>query len=472
MPPSMNGSPLRFRVFWPLVPAVAMVMIDFTIVSISASTIQSDLHLSETAVQWLVTAYALSTAAFVALGGRLGDILGHKKVVVAGVIIFAGASLMCGLVPDSSGITVPWLVFFRVLQGVGGGLMIPSATVLVLDAFPGNERGKGLSVFFIVAGLFTAIGPVAGSYLTQFWTWRAIFWINVPVALLSLWEFRNARLNDIKRPAKLDVQGAILIVVGMALTVLGIQQSTEWGWGSPATIGSIVVGLLVLAYFVVVERRTEDPLIDVNALIANRPFAVDNLLTFLVFAPWLAVFFFGSVYFQVAVHQEPTQAGYSILTMFYSFFVAARVGGAWFDQSGAKKPVSIGFLLGGIGMVVWGGNLSELSQSATLWGMLITGAGFGLVFSPLNTDALNRLPDSLRGQGSGVTQTFRNFGSAIGMAIMGTIVASATDLSGAEGPGNFAAAMEKAWYVGAGFLFAGYILTRLLMPSGKQEGIE
>jgi MFS family permease len=344
--------------------------------------------------------------------------------------------------------------------------------VLVLDAFPGNERGKGISVFFIVAGLFTAIGPVAGSYLTQFWTWRAIFWINVPVALLSLFEFRNARLNDVKRPFRLDVRGAVLIVVGMALTVLGIQQSTEWGWDSPATLGSIVVGVLVLAYFVVVERRTEDPLIDVNALLANRPFAVDNLLTFLVFAPWLAVFFFGSVYFQVAVHQEPTQAGYSILTMFYSFFVASRVGGAWFDKDGAKKPVSIGFLLGGIGMVVWGGNLSELSQSATLWGMLITGAGFGLVFSPLNTDALNRLPDSLRGQGSGVTQTFRNFGSAIGMAIMGSIVASATDLTGAEGPGNFAAAMETAWYVGAGFLFAGYVLTRILMPSGKQEGIE
>src|ERR1700742_2649776 len=313
----MNGESLRFKVFWQLVPAVAMVMIDFTIVSISASTIQSDLHLSETAVQWLVTAYALSTAAFVALGGRLGDILGHKKVVVAGVIIFAGASLMCGVVPDNSGVTVSWLILFRVLQGVGGGLMIPSATVLVLDAFPGTERGKGLSVFFIVAGLFTAIGPVAGSYLTQFWTWRAIFWINVPVALLSLWEVRNARLNDVKRPAKLDGAGAVLLVVGMALTVLGIQQSTEWGWGSPATLGSIIVGILVLAYFLVVERKTEDPLIDVNALLANRPFAIDNLLTFLVFAPWLAVFFFGSVFFHGALHPAPHQAGAPVLPMFY-----------------------------------------------------------------------------------------------------------------------------------------------------------
>jgi EmrB/QacA subfamily drug resistance transporter len=462
----------RYRVLWPLVPAMAMVMIDFTIVSISATTIQRDLHLSETAVQWLVTAYALSTAAFVALGGRLGDIFGHRRIVIVGIVLFAGSSLMCGLVPDSAGVSVAWLILFRVLQGVGGGLLIPSATVLVLDAFPGNERGKGLAIFFIVSGLFTAIGPVAGSYLTEFWTWRAIFWINVPVALLSLIEFRFAKLNDVKNPARLDVRGAVLIVIGMSLTVLGIQQSTEWGWDSPATLGSIVAGLAVLALFVSVERKTEDPLIDVNAMIANRPFAVDNLLTFLVFGPWLAVFFFGSMYFQIAVGQEPTQAGFSILTMFYSFFIAARIGGGWMDKYGAKKPVTIGFLLGTIGMIVWAGELSNLSHSETLIGMLLTGAGFGLTFSPLNTDALNRLPDAMRGQGSGIVQTFRNFGSAVGMAIMGSIVAGATDLTGAAGPGNFAAAMETAFYVGAAMLGVGYVAARILMPDGKQEGIE
>jgi EmrB/QacA subfamily drug resistance transporter len=462
----------RYRVLWPLVPAMAMVMIDFTIVSISATTIQSDLSLSETAVQWLVTAYALSTAAFVALGGKLGDIFGHRRIVVTGVIVFALSSLMCGLVPDDSGVSEVWLIFFRLVQGIGAGMLIPSATVLVLDAFPGSERGKGLAIFFIVAGLFTAVGPIAGSYLTEFWTWRAIFWINVPVALLALIEFRFVKLNDVKRPAKVDVRGAVLIVLGMGLTVLGIQQSTEWGWDSPATIGSILAGLIVLGVFYNVERKTEDPLIDVNAMIANRPFAVDNLLTFLAFGPWLAVFFFGSMYFQVAVGQEPTQAGFSILTMFYSFFVAARIGGGWMDKFGAKKPVAVGFLLGTIGMIVWGGELSELSHPETLIGMLLTGAGFGLIFSPLNTDALNRLPDEMRGQGSGVIQTFRNFGSALGMAIMGTIVAGATSLNGAEGPGNFAAAMEKAWYVGAAMLGVGFVLTHLLMPGGKQEGIE
>jgi EmrB/QacA subfamily drug resistance transporter len=461
----------RYRVLWPLVPAIAMVMIDFTIVSISATTIQHDLGLSETGAQWLVTAYALATAAFVALGGRLGDILGHRRVVVTGILLFAGSSLLCGLVPDS-GVAESWLIVFRVLQGIGAGLLIPSTTVLVLDAFPADERGRGLAVFFIVAGLFTAIGPIAGSYLTEYWTWRAIFWINIPVALLSLTELRFANLNDVRNPSPVDWQGAALIVAGMALTVLGIQQSTAWGWDEPATLGSIVLGLLILLAFVRVELRTQDPLIDVGAMAANRPFAIDNLLTFLVFGPWLAVFFFGSVYFQVAVHQSPTQAGFSILTMFYSFFVASRIGGGWMDRYGAKRPVATGFAVGTVGMVIWAQELSKLSHPSTLAGMLVTGAGFGLVLSALNTDALNRVPDSIRGQASGIIQTFRNFGSAVGMAVMGTIIAGATDVGGSASAQDFADGMETAYYVGAAMLAAGYVIAHFLMPGGKQASVE
>jgi EmrB/QacA subfamily drug resistance transporter len=461
----------RYKVLWPLVPAMAMVMIDFTIVSISATTIQQDVHLSETGEQWLVTAYALATAAFVALGGRLGDIFGHRRIVVIGVILFASASLMCGLVPDT-GIAETWLIVFRAIQGAAGGLLIPSVTVLVLDAFPPEQRGKGLATFFIVAGLFTAIGPIAGAYLTQFWTWRAIFWINVPVAILALTEIYFAKLRDVKNPAKVDIRGAALIVVGMSLSVLGIQQSTVWGWGDPRTIGSIVVGVLLLVGFVFAERNTQDPLIDVRAMAANRPFAVDNILTFLIFGPWLAVFFFGSVYFQVAVQQDPTEAGFSILTMFYSFFVAARIGGKWMDKWGAKKPVALGFAAGTVGMILWASELDGLSRSATLAGMLVTGAGFGLVFSPLNADALNRLPDAMRGQASGIVQTFRNFGSAIGMAVMGTIIASSSDAVGAKGHDDFVNAMKSAWYVGAGMLAAGWIICQLFMPGGTQEDIE
>jgi MFS family permease len=289
---------------------MAMVMIDFTIVSISVTTIQRDLHLSATAAQWMVTAYALATAAFIALGGRLGDIIGHKRIVAIGIVLFAGASTACGLTPDT-GIAEPWLIVCRVLQGIGGALLIPSTTVLVLNSFPPQERGKGLAIFFIVAGLFTAVGPIAGSYLTEFWTWRAIFWINVPVALLSLTEFALIKLKDVKHPARIDWGGAVLLVAGMGLLVLGLQQSDAWGWESVATIASIVLGLVILALFVMFERRTESPLISIKASVGNRAFAVDNVLTMFLFFTWLAVFFFGSIYFQVSVGQEPTQAGFS-----------------------------------------------------------------------------------------------------------------------------------------------------------------
>jgi EmrB/QacA subfamily drug resistance transporter len=459
----------RWRVLWPLVPAMAMVMIDFTIVSISVTTIQRDLHLSATAAQWTVTAYALATAAFIALGGRLGDIVGHKRIVAIGIVLFAASSTVCGLTPDTSA-AEPWLILCRVLQGIGGALLVPSTTVLVLNSFPPEERGKGLSVFFIVAGLFTAIGPIAGAYLTQYWTWRAIFWINVPVALLSLTEFAFIKLKDVKHPARIDWAGAALLVAGMGLTVLGLQESDAWGWGSVATIGCIAVGLVFLALFVMFERRTESPLISIQAFLDNHPFAVDNILTMLLFFNWLAVFFFGSIYFQVSVGQDPTQAGFSILTMFYSFFVASRIGGGMIDKVGAKHPVTLGLAGIAIGMALWASELSELSTTGTLAGMLVTGAGFGFALSALNTDALNRAPAKIRGEASGIVQTFRNFGSALGVAILGTIVLGAVGPK--TTPSDFADALETAFYVGAAVAAVGFVIAQAFMRAGKQADVE
>lgn len=511
-----TGSYARYAVLWPLVPAMAMVMIDFTIVSISVTTIQDDLGLSATAAQWTVTAYALATAAFVALGGRLGDILGHRRIVSIGVVLFALASLLCGLVPDgNSTVSEAWLIAFRTIQGIGGALLIPSATVLVLNAFPPVERGKGLSLFFIIAGLFTAIGPIAGSYLTEYWTWRAIFWINVPVALISLVELRRAKLSDEAHPAPIDVPGTVLIVAGMALSVLGIQQSTVWGWDSPATLGSIVAGLALLAAFWRVESRSAHPLIDVRALKANRVLAVDNLIIFLFFTVWLAIFLFGSMYFQISAGQPPSQAGFSILTVFYTFFGGSRIGGVLMDKVGPRLPVAAGLLLTAIGLALWGHESTALEHINVLWGQLVTGAGLGLVMSAINTDALNRVATEARGEASGVVQTVRNFGSAVGVAVLGTIVLSVQQsktadalegvgvpageakgiaesiLSGGQHSGggggsggrigetissslphDFAEAMQVAFYAGAAIMVVAFVIALVALPSGRQETIE
>jgi EmrB/QacA subfamily drug resistance transporter len=494
----------RYKVLWPLVPAMAMVMIDFTIVSISVTTIQHDLSLSPTGAQWTVTAYALATAAVIALGGRLGDIIGHKRIVVIGVITFATASLLCGLTPEGSA-AEPWLITFRAIQGIGGALLIPSTTVLVLNSFPPNERGKGLSLFFIIAGLFTAIGPIAGSYLTEYWTWRSIFWINVPVAIFALVELRLVDLADVRQPSKIDWRGAFLLVLGLGLLTLGVQQSTSWGWGSPATLGSIVVGLALTALFVWVETRTESPLIDVGAMWRNRPFFVDNVIIFLFFTVWIAIFFFGSMYFQISVGQPPSRAGFSILTVFYPFFLTSRIGGVMMDRVGPKVPTVIGLLTTAVGMGLWASELPDLSHSHTVPGMLVTGAGLGLVMSPINTDALDRVGLRERGEASGIVQTARNFGSALGVAVLGTIVLTvqqdkiedaltkqglptgrADDIAAeilksghslaGHGGGpvaeNFADAVQVAFAAGAGIMAVAFVVALVLMPGGREQATE
>jgi Na+/melibiose symporter-like transporter len=283
----------------------------------------------------------------------------------------------------------------------------------------------------------------------------------------------------VRQPGRIDWRGAALLVVGLGLTVLGIQQSKDWGWGSPATIGSIVVGLAVTAVFCWVETRTENPLIDVKAMVRNRPFLVDNIVLLLFFTIWIAIFFFGSEYFQIAVGQSPARAGFSILTVFYPFFIASRIGGGWLDKVGAKIPTVLGLLTTAVGMGLWAYELPDLSHSDTLAGMLVTGAGLGLTMAPLNTDALNRVGLRSRGEASGIIQTARNFGSALGVAVLGTVVLTVLENKhstfahpAATFPQDFADAVQAAFAVGAGIMFVAFLIALVFMPGGPETATE
>ena len=242
--------------------AVAMTFIDQTIVSIAVPEIQRELHLTANGVQWVINAYLLSLAAFFAFGGRLADSVGHRKMVVIGILVFAGASTMCGLTPAGSAAEA-WIVTFRVIQGIGGAIMYPAALAIVVSTFPVNERGRAMAVFFGVAGGLTAIGPILGGILSQ-WTWRSIFWVNVPVAVIALVLTAIARPVTPTRPARLDIWGLLLICSGVGLSVFGLQQSQIWGWGSAATLGCIVGGVILLVIFAFVELATRKPLIEVR----------------------------------------------------------------------------------------------------------------------------------------------------------------------------------------------------------------
>src|ERR1700728_3970005 len=394
---SATGGRSRNLILAAMIFAVAMTFIDQTIVSIAVPQLQRELGLSSTGVQWAVNAYLLSLAARFAFGGRLADTLGHRKMVTLGVIVFAVASALCGLTPKGS-FAEAWIVIFRVVQGAGGAIMFPAALAIVVQTFELRQRGKALALFFGIAGGLTAIGPVLGGFLTQ-WTWRAIFWVNIPVALIAL----------------------VLIAAGVALSVFGFQQSNIWGWHNPLIWLSIAVGLALLVVFYFVEVRTESPLMRVS-IFRIRPFLVENMvlgITNLVFIP---VFFFGSEYAQISLAKSSSQAGVILLFFFIGFVMAAQIGGRMLDRIGAKRPVAIGCVLGAVGFFLWAGKVTDLNFGAQQWYIILAGAGMGFMLGPASTDAVNRASRLTYGEATGITQTVRNYAARLGLAILGTIL--------------------------------------------------
>src|SRR6516164_2506608 len=276
MSSSSTGGRSRSLILTAMIFAVAMTFIDQTIVSIAAPTIQHDLGLSSSGIQWAINAYLLTLAALFAFGGRLADIAGHRRMVVLGVIIFAGASALCGATPKG-GAAEAWLVGFRALQGAGGAIMFPAAIAIVVVTFDLRSRGRALALFFGIAGALTAIGPIAGGFLIQWWTWRAIFWINIPVALIALALIAISKPPNEARPAPMDYRGLALIIGGVGLSVFGFQQSALWSWSDPAIWAAIAGGVVLLIVFFAVEARTESPLINVR-IFRNQTFLVENII--------------------------------------------------------------------------------------------------------------------------------------------------------------------------------------------------
>ena len=416
-PPAEGRS--RNLILAAMIFAVAMTFIDQTIVSIAAPTIQHDLGLSSSGMQWAINSYLLALAAFFAFGGRLADTVGHKSMCVLGVIIFAGASALCGLTPKGS-FAEAWIVTFRAVQGLGGAIMFPAALAIVVQTFDLRSRGRALALFFGVAGGLTAVGPIAGGYLIL-WTWRSIFWINIPIALIALLLIRISRPVTDHRPAPMDYRGLVLIVGGVGLSVFGLQQSAQWGWGNPATELCIGAGVVLLGIFYSVERRTESPLINVQ-IFSNQTFAVENLILGVVMMAFIPVFFFASEYGQIALGENASNASLSILYFFIGFVIFAQIGGRMLDRIGAKRPVVLGCALSAVGFGLWAGKVTDLTIKGQVIYIIIAGAGMGLMLGQANTDAVNRASRYSYGEATGITQTVRNYGASLGFAVLGTVL--------------------------------------------------
>jgi len=415
-----TGQP-RNLILAAMIFAVAMTFIDQTIVSIAAPEIQKELNLTATGVQWAINAYLLSLAALFAFGGRLADTVGHRKMVTLGVIVFAGSSAMCGLTPKGS-LAEAWIITFRVVQGAGGAIMFPAALAIVVQTFALRERGRALALFFGIAGGLTAIGPILGGYLTQ-WTWRAIFWVNIPVALIALVLIVISKPKTLHRPARMDYRGLFLIASGVALSVFGFQESAIWGWSNPATGTCIALGGALLVVFYFVELGTASPLIDVT-IFRIRAFRVENIVLGVAMLVFIPVFFFASEYAQIALGKTPSEAGLYLLYFFLGFVIAAQVGGRMLDRGGAKRPVVLGCAVCAVGFWLWAGKVTGLSFGSQQGYIVLAGAGMGLMLGPANTDAVNRASRLSYGEAAGITQTVRNYTASLGLAILGSILIS------------------------------------------------
>ena len=402
--------------------AVAMTFIDQTIVSIAAPEIQKELGLTSTGMQWAINAYLLSLAALFAFGGRLADTVGHRKMVTLGVVIFAGASAMCGLTPKGS-LAEAWIVTFRVVQGAGGAIMFPAALAIVVQTFALRERGRALAIFFGIAGGLTAIGPILGGYLTQ-WTWRAIFWVNIPVAIIALVLIVISKPVTVHRPARMDYRGLVLIASGVALSVFGFQQSSIWGWSKPGTWACIVVGAALLVVFYFVELRTASPLIQVQHLphparswsrtscSASRCWCSSRCSSSPASTP------------RSRSARRPRRPASSCCTSSSASSSPRRSAGGCSTASAPSARSCSAARSARVGFWLWAGKVTGLDFGSQQWYIILAGAGMGLMLGPASTDAVNRASRLSYGEATGITQTVRNYAASLGLAILGTILVS------------------------------------------------
>jgi EmrB/QacA subfamily drug resistance transporter len=399
--------------------SVAMLFIDQTIVALAIPNLQHDLHLSASGSQWIVNAYLLALSALFALGGKIADVFGPRRMVIVGVIAFAACSALCGATPTGS-IAETWMIVFRALQGAAAAVLFPAALAIVVASYPVGERGKALAIFFSITGALTAVGPIAGGYLTE-WTWRAIFWVNVPVAIIAIVLTLISKPAEERNPSRIDLRGAALVCGGMALSVLGLQQASVWGWESVATWVCLIAGLALLVAFVRFELRVEQPLVPLR-LFADRAFLVDNVVLFLLSICFVPLFFFASLYAQIALGESAGGAGLFLLVFFGGFTLGAQRGGRVLDSRGARPAVVPGCAIAAVGFYLWGSELDGLSFNGQWYFLALAGVGVGLVLGPVSTDALNRAARATYGAVTGLTQTVRNYGGSLGLAVLGSLL--------------------------------------------------
>ncbi len=401
-----------------------MVVLDISVVNIALPSMQRGLHFSLSNLQWIVNGYTLVFGGFLLLGGRAADLLGRKRLFIAGVILFSAASLFNGLA-QSSGM----LIAGRALQGLGGALVSPAALSIVTTTFTeGPQRTRALGVWSAIAASGAAVGLIVGGALTDLASWRWVFFVNVPVGLatilLALRYVAESRVAAARR--SFDLAGAVTVTGGLVVIVYAIVKAQAYGWGSARTLLLGVVGFALLAAFLAIEQRSPAPLMRLS-IFRIRSLAVADTVLLLVASAMFGMFFFASLYVQQILGYSPLKAGLAFLPVTLGIIVAAGLAQGLIPRLGVRNVGAFGIGLAAVGMLI----LTQLPVHGSYVGNLLVGLmpislGLGLAFVPLTLLGTGGVRPDDAGLASGLFNTAQQVGGSLGLAILSTLAASQT----------------------------------------------
>jgi EmrB/QacA subfamily drug resistance transporter len=451
-----------------------MVILDVAIVNVALPSIKSDLGFSDTGLQWVITSYAILFGGTLLLGGRLADLLGRRRMFVAGLALFAASSLLSGLAWSAGS-----LVTFRAIQGLGGALLAPAALSLLMTTFAeGRERNRALGIYGAASGSGAAAGVLLGGVITSYLGWSWIFFVNVPVGLAAIaltpFLLRESRADHLAH-RHFDLAGATSVTGGLMLLVYGLTRAASDGWGSPVTLGLLGGAAALIAAFVVIESRSRSPLLPLR-IFRLRALSAANVTMALVGAVTFSEFFVLTLYVQDVLGYSAVQSGVAFVAFALSVVVASNLAQAVVARVGIRATLMMGIALATISL----GLLTQLPVDGHyFWDLfpafVLGGTGLGFSFVPVTIASLAGVERADAGVASGLVNTSRQIGGAIGLAAISTIAASAaTSYAHSHGVSAASAAatvngFQTSFVVLGGLLVAAFVVAGVFLRPARER---